>query len=278
MDLTIPNEMLADHFTVFLDRAFAHGWGPFTAVLGEADDYRPDHVPEAYVVRRYRASLSYGRDIKPWTTIAVEVGRDEVGGVRGASPLLDGGFIDLFRALGLPDPLPVPVFPIDYQVAQKLHACADTTRPNYRAHDLIDLQLLLEKTPRSERRALLLEAVVDTFRYRQTQWPVTVVRHPGWETIYAAALEGVTGVETDLDIAIAWANELITDIGEPLSWDERTAARYPGQSICAVSSALVMPRSWLPSADRKLSDSRANHSTLRRSGSTMRTSSTPARW
>lgn len=84
LDLAIPNDVFADRFRVVLDRAFTQGWGPFTAVLGEADDFRPDRVPDEYVIRRYRAALAYGRDIKPWTTIAVEVGRDELGGVQGA--------------------------------------------------------------------------------------------------------------------------------------------------------------------------------------------------
>lgn len=215
MDLTVPNDVTADRSKAVLDDAFTRGWGPFTAVLGEADDFRPDHVRDEYVIRRYRAALSYGRDIKPWTTIAVEVGRDEVGGVQGATLLLDDGFTGLFRSLGLPDPQPVRVFPVDFQVAQKLHACTDLTRPNERAHDLVDLQVLLADTPRRERRALLLPAIDDTFRYRRTAWPVTVIRQDGWETIYTAAIEGVDGVLTDLGAAIDWTNELIADIGAP---------------------------------------------------------------
>jgi len=213
LDLAIPNDQLADDFRALLDESFGRGWSDFTATIGPADDYRPPDFPDEYVVRRYKASLRYRREVQSWTTITVEVSRDEVGGVNAARPLLDNGFVTLFRALGVEDPSPVAVFPIDFQVAQKLHACTDLTRPNERAHDLVDIQMLLADVPRAERRERLLQAVLDTFRYRETAWPATVVQQPRWDTLYEAATHEVIGVLPDVRSAISWANELIGDIG-----------------------------------------------------------------
>lgn len=39
-------------------------------------------------------------------------------------------------------------------------------------------------------------------------WPPTVVAHPGWDTIYVEAADGLDVIES-VDGALAWANEFI---------------------------------------------------------------------
>lgn len=96
----------------------------------------------------------------------------------------------LFSRLGLPSPEPIPLLPVDHQMAQKLHACTwlDRYGRNDRAHDLVDLQLLVRE------EAPDLAAVGTTarglFESRRAQsWPPTVAGHDQRDTLYATAAE-----------------------------------------------------------------------------------------
>ena len=95
----------------------------------------------------------------------------------------------------------------DHQIAQKLHAC--TGPDNERAHDLVDLQLLVASVVVN--LAHVKQTSVRLFGYRQAQpWPPAVVATQTWPGIYedAAGLD----VLPDLDSAVGWANELIRRI------------------------------------------------------------------
>jgi hypothetical protein len=117
---------------------------------------------------------------------------------------------NLFLAIGLPSPEPVPLLTLDHQIAQKLHACTSIGAggENERAHDLVDLQILVREespdlaTAGSVARRLFLA------RHAQA-WPPVVIAYPSWQTIYADAAQGLD-VMPDVDHAVKWTNDLIS--------------------------------------------------------------------
>jgi hypothetical protein len=95
---------------------------------------------------------------------------------------------DWFADLGLPVPQLVPTLALKHQIAQKLHACTtpdETAWVNDRAHDLVDLQLAARIYRGSVRQ--------------------------GWPARYSAEANGLD-VLANLDAAIAWTNQFITQI------------------------------------------------------------------
>lgn len=101
------------------------------------DPASPDGIPEQYVMQPYDVKLDYLG--KPWCTVPLEVGHNEIGDADAAdwAELTDAG--ELFEAMGFPAPGRAPLMRLDHQVAQKLHAVSG---PGDRARDLIDLQLI----------------------------------------------------------------------------------------------------------------------------------------
>ena len=95
-----------------------------------------------------------------------------------------------------------------FQIAQKLHAVsADGTE---RARDLVDLQLLVDGGPLDLRQARA--TCVRLFDYRRQQaWPPTIVGGPTWDTLYAAAAEGLDVLPT-IDDAIRWVADFVRRI------------------------------------------------------------------
>lgn len=95
---------------------------------------------------------------------------------------------------------------LEFQIAQKLHG---VSAPNSkRAHDLIDLQLILSRTEVD----LAKTAAVcrRLFSYRKVQeWPPKIVKGENWESIYDAQRLDLPVLPTVVE-AISWANELIS--------------------------------------------------------------------
>ncbi|MFB2554284.1 nucleotidyl transferase AbiEii/AbiGii toxin family protein [Herbiconiux liangxiaofengii] len=125
---------------------------------------------------------------KAWCTVPFELGHNEIGDADQPEFALAPSIRAMFTAVGLPAPAPVPVMPTDHQVAQKIHA--GTAPGSDRARDLVDLQLL------GTREQLDLSSVRSTcvrlFEYRKAHaWPPAVVEGTCWDTLYAAAAEGL---------------------------------------------------------------------------------------
>jgi len=184
------------------------GWNGFTGRLIKRRAPAPLGVPEEYVMQPFDIKLEYrGRALK---TLLLELGRDEVGSTATRVVTIADDIVELFDALELPRPAPVPVLATEHQIAQKLHAC---TTPNVhgsndRAHDLVDLQLLVETDPPD--LAVLNDVGIRLFTARRVgAWPPEVVAWPGWEALYAEAARGLD-VLTTVGDAVAWANELVT--------------------------------------------------------------------
>lgn len=97
--------------------------------------------------------------------------------------------------------------PLHHQIAQQIHAASS---PGSRAHDLIDLQVIVGRgsvdLPRTR------ETCVRLFTCRQAQtWPPVVRAGDGWDALYADQAEGL-GVLQSLEDAVAWTDELIEGI------------------------------------------------------------------
>lgn len=190
-----------------LEENLGKGWGGFSGRLVPKEAPRPAGVPEEYVMRPFEIKLSYrGSPVK---TLVFELGHDEVGSTEAAIVTVATDILDLFKELGLPPPGPVPVLATEHQIAQKLHACTtpNVRGENDRAHDLVDLQLLVEDDPPDlgklnevGRRLFAARGVGD--------WPPEVRAWDGWAPIYAAAAAGLE-VISDVTEAVAWANRLV---------------------------------------------------------------------
>lgn len=115
----------------------------------------------------------------------------------------------------LPDPEPVPLLPLPYQIAQKLHACTEPEtedRRNGRAHDVHDLLLIEELAEEVLDLAAVREACVEIFEGRaKHSWPPVIIAPPGWAPLWER-LRVEEGIPYTLDEAIARANALVSAI------------------------------------------------------------------
>ena len=188
-----------------LDSRLRSGWEGFSGRVVAKSSASPDGVPDQYVMQPYDVKLEYLG--KPWCTVPLEVGHNEIGDADAADWAELADAAGLFEAMGFPAPGKAPLMPLDHQVAQKLHAVSG---PGDRARDLIDLQLIAARAeidPEATRRTC-----ERLFSYRKAQaWPPTVVEQEGWGEMYAALAEGLPVVH-DIDGAIEWVNELIAGI------------------------------------------------------------------
>lgn len=182
------------------------GWNGFTGRLVERPTPRPAGVPTPYVMTPYEVKLDY--NTKAWHTVTVELGHNEIGDADDPEFLLAHDIVEWFSALGLPEPKPIAVMRSDHQIAQKLHACSGSA--SERAHDLVDLQLLMATSPPD--LAQVKATATRLFTYRQNHsWPPTVVVGAEWTSIYAEAADGLV-VLPEVDAAVSWANDLIARI------------------------------------------------------------------
>jgi hypothetical protein len=97
---------------------------------------------------------------------------------------------------------------LEFQVAQKLHGVS--APKSKRAHDLVDLQLILNNSEINFELARSLCHKLFTYR-KVHQWPPLIVKGDEWENVYNTQRRGLDVLST-VDEAIAWANELIERI------------------------------------------------------------------
>ena len=186
----------------------------FTTDLDTATTMPPDLYAEQLnealtkgweVMRPFDVKLSYSG--KPWCTVPLEVGYNEIGDAEETEWVRLYDVEKIFAELGFPALNEVPLMPLSYQIAQKIHAL---TSGSDRVRDLIDLQLIASNA------TIDLKATRRTcerlFAYRKMQaWPPTVEKQTNWEELYAAQSIGLP-VEQNLDRACAWANNFIKAI------------------------------------------------------------------
>lgn len=204
-DLDFARRTTMDVFLADYAAALAEGWGGFTGRLAPVKPAKPVGVPTDYVMLPFDIKVSYqGRS---WLTVRLEVGHDEIGDTDDPELHLAEDLATVFAVLGLPEPAPVAVLAVDHQIAQKLHACS--APGSERAHDLVDLQLLVANgLDLTKTRA----TCVRLFRSRGAHsWPPVVQVGRGWDTVYAQAASEVECIQS-VDEAVAWVNALVDRI------------------------------------------------------------------
>ena len=207
-DLDVARATSIDDFQNSMQDALACGWEGFTGTLVAGKQARPKNVPEQYVMQPFFVKLNYNN--KPWMTVDLEVGFNEIGDAEDPDLILPKDANDLLVNLGFPAVDPVPVMALEHQIAQKLHAVS--TPSDKRAHDLIDLQLL--DGAYSGDYSDIKNVCERLFRYRNMQtWPPVIKKSGGWGDLYSAQLPK-GALFSNVDDAIAWANELIQKIDE----------------------------------------------------------------
>lgn len=197
-----------DVFIAKLDNALHAGWNGFTGHVVRREPASPAGVPPAYVMQPFDVKLEYNR--KPWVTVRLEMGTNEVGDTLESDLVLAPDIAEMFTALGLPQPKPVPLMKLHHQVAQKLHGLTDPTQD--RPHDLIDLQLIFSQN--APDLALVRKTCERLFAHRRRQsWPAKVSAGDSWETGYGAAKYDLP-VKPTVTEAIDWVNDLIDKIAQ----------------------------------------------------------------
>ena len=209
-DVDTARVMAHDEYISKLRTALSEGWNGFTADLVEVEPPEPKGVPGVYVMKPYDAKVKYlGR---PWQTVRIEIGHNEIGDADEFETSLPSDLAEVFEKLSFPQPKPLPVMKLAYQIAQKLHAVSEPG--SERAHDLIDLQLICN---RSQIDYAEVKSVCQRlFDYRRRQpWPAVVTALPSWDDLYVLArnnlLDNADVLPTAAE-AVAWANELIGKI------------------------------------------------------------------
>ena len=142
---------------------------------------------------------------RPWCTVPLEVGHNEIGDADKAEWRIAPDIVKMFTNLGFPEPNPLPLMPLHFQIAQKLHGLSeeDSGRP----HDLVDLQLIMKDESVDIRKVAV--TCRRQFAYRNLQsWPCTIAKSELWEQLYDEARKGLDVAES-VDVAIQWVNDLV---------------------------------------------------------------------
>ena len=207
IDCDVARRCEIDDFAEGVRKALAAGWNGFAGTLVENRPAKPRNVPAEYVMRPFDVKLTYlGRS---WCTVALEVGFNEIGVADEAEMVVPADDIaELFTGLGFPAPAAIPLMPLTFQIAQKLHAVSEPG--NDRARDLIDLQLIMGNAAIDISKVNAVCKRLFAYRKRHP-WPSAVAKGEKWEALYNAQ-KGALPVLPTVDEAIVWANDLIARI------------------------------------------------------------------
>lgn len=191
-----------------LDEALKNGWNGFTGRVVRKEPARPKGIPGEYIMQPFEIKLSYNG--KSWVTVPLEIGHDEIGDTNVCDYHISQDIVALFKKLGFPAPNPIAVIQIHHQIAQKLHALS--TAGSERAHDLIDLQVIMKSEEIDYMQTKDVCKRLFSFR-RQQDWPPIISKGDGWDMLYTNQINGLE-VFQNVDDAIAWVNSLIRTIDE----------------------------------------------------------------
>ncbi len=189
--------------------ALGRGWNGFSGTARILERGNPPNVPFEYVMQPIDVKLTYRSN--PWCSVRLEVSHSEVGAAdEPETPPLQDEVLNLFRDMGFPVPVPLPLMSIEHQLAQKLHAVSEPGERNRRAHDLIDIQIIMTNAKVDLHR---LKGICEQlFRFRKRHpWPTAVVKRPDWDGIYLGQKRNLEVLPT-CDEAIASVNDLIDRI------------------------------------------------------------------
>ena len=198
-----------DAFLTEFKKSLEAGWNGFSGQLIILPQASPKGVPFDYVMQPIDLKLLYKG--QAWCTVNLEISHDEANATDEYDMIpAPKDVLDAFRSLGFPSPKPIALITLEHQIAQKLHGASGLSEHNQRAHDLIDLQVIIQnedidlKKVRSICRHL--------FAQRKMQpWPTLITVKDRWAEIYNAQKLDLKVLEKVED-AVIWANVLIAKI------------------------------------------------------------------
>lgn len=216
-DLDILFRGAFEQYLTEIDAALANPVTPFDLERGEVEEIA---VPGRRTCpQRMKIGLKMrGRTV---FSVTLEVAPDEGGA--GAEPELL--VLPSLAHFGVQGAEEVAALALEFQVAQKFHACTDPPqdgRPNNRVHDIVDLLLVKQAffpdgCDLSRVRAAA-EAVFAARRDELTaaglparNWPPVVVAYGHWPAPYTA-LADRAGLVGNLDVAVAELNTWVSAI------------------------------------------------------------------
>lgn len=209
VDFDMARSVDLDIYVKELRSRLETGWCDFTGRVLIRPQGSPAGVPFEYVMQPLDVKMAYRN--QPWCTIRLEVGHNELGDADEMELReLPQKIKDIFAALSLPIPKPIPLMPLPFQIAQKLHGVSQPG--SSRVRDLIDLQLIVQNE--SFDIARTADICRRLFSYRKTHhWPPQITKGDLWDETYVAQ-RGTLPVLPTVDEAVTWANKLITQIAE----------------------------------------------------------------
>ena len=203
-----------DEFLAELDKVLVAPWGPLTLMRGDVEAIQ---VPSR-IVKPRRFDIVVQLNGVTWRRVQVEVSPDE--GQAGAAP--ESIRAPSLAGFGLPSPEHLTSLSMDYQIAQKVHACTDPHNPpalvNDRARDVVDLLLLRDLTSETMSPTLVevRAAIEDIFATRASEarrvgatprtWPARCIALPHWVPSFASAADSAS-----LSVSLVDAVEELND-------------------------------------------------------------------
>jgi hypothetical protein len=206
----------AEEFVSVLRQVIARPWGPFA--LETTDIEQIAGAKRMVKPRRFDVRLRLKG--ATWRRVQVEVSFPEGRLAHGveAVPAPAVGFF------GVDAPDHLAGIAMDYQVAQKIHACTDPDSEDWgndRVRDVIDVNLLRDHFYPGDPPASLKRAAVDLFNARAAEaaelgeaprrWPPVVAANGRWRALYPNLAASV-GSSVTLDYAVAKLNDWIKAI------------------------------------------------------------------
>lgn len=208
MDFDTARSIELDDYIKCLREKLSEGWADFTGEVLIRKQGSPKGVPFEYVMQPLDIKLAYRNH--PWCTVRLEVSHNELGDadkldMRELPPEIKGIFSDL----NFPEPRPIPLMSIPFQIAQKLHGVSQPG--SSRVRDLIDLQLIMQNEDFDV--AITADICRKLFSYRKMHaWPVMVEKGEGWDSVYDEQ-RGCLPVAESCDEAVRIVNMLIQQLG-----------------------------------------------------------------
>jgi hypothetical protein len=167
-----------------IGEASVHAHGDFRLTAGAIEPIGPTGAV------RIPIRIAYAH--YDWSLVDLEVSAAE-GQSRDATMIEYASPAPALSVFGLPDGERVALFPLSYQIAQKLHACTEvrSDRDNDRFRDLVDL-ILLEEIIAAGDLAAVRSACEEVFALRARQsWPPSIRIYPLWPEQYRALATGM---------------------------------------------------------------------------------------
>lgn len=207
LDVSRMYDLSVDDYIDALRQNLSAGWGGFSGRIVPEQEPAPPGIPPEYIMKPFSVRLDYRS--RSWIKLPLELGRDEVGSTENSTFRIAPSIAELFGRIGLPEPAAISVLKVEHQIVQKLHACTGTDRNgnNDRAHDLVDIQLLMTDDPPDLANLNYIGQRLFAARQLHT-WPPQIRAWPSWTELYQNAAEGLPVLSTVED-AVAWTNDLI---------------------------------------------------------------------